>query len=181
MQVRLVCSNIVSSFTNIPSYLVSATNQTIHMIGLAALKISAALMAFFERCKLPFSKAGPSVPHIFKFKQENSLEKRKEVSSGISRSYADRISVIVERHFASNAPTLDKAKFLSPQEITATKFKDEVKKHLSNRQQDIAFFIGNGENTVLPLHDGDMKTIAEKYRNEDGFLYIYYASPGERV
>ena len=181
MKVQSIFSNTASSLTSIPSHLVSAMNQTIHLIGLAALKISAALMAVFERCKRPFSKAGPSVPHTFKFKQENSLEARKEVSSGISKMYPDTVAVIVERHFASKAHTIDQTKYVVPQQIVVTKFKDELKKHFPPSQQNLAFFIDNGENAVLPLTDGEMKTIAENYRNADGFLYIYYTRPGERV
>lgn len=181
MKAQSVCSNIVNSFSDIPYYLKSAKNQTISMIGLAALKISAALWAIYEWCKVPFSKVERSTPHKFEYINKNSFEIRKELSSNISAQYPDKIAVIVERHFASKAPKINNPKFLAPQDITASKFQDELKKHFPSGQQDIAFFIDNAENKVLPLSDGDMKSIAEKYRNEDGFLYIYYTSPGERV
>merc|ERR1712070_216601 len=80
------------------------------------------------------------------FKEEHSLDKRREVADRIRAKYPDRIPVIVEKAPKSDAPDIDKKKFLVPADITVGKFVYEIMSH-----------------------------IYAKYKDEDGFLYITYS------
>mmetsp|Transcript_14360 Transcript_14360/g.15918 ORF Transcript_14360/g.15918 Transcript_14360/m.15918 type:complete len:120 (+) Transcript_14360:114-473(+) len=107
------------------------------------------------------------------FKQEHPLEKRKEVAQKIRSKYPDRIPVIVEKAAKSDAPDIDKKKFLVPQDITVGKFVYEIRKHMTKLNPEKAIFLF--VNDVLPPSSALMSTIYESYKDEDGFLYITYS------
>jgi GABA(A) receptor-associated protein len=107
------------------------------------------------------------------FKAEHSLEKRKEVADKIRAKYPDRIPVIVEKAPKSDAPDIDKKKFLVPQDITVSKFVYEIRKHMSKLNPEKAIFLF--VNDILPPSSELMSRIYEKYKDEDGFLYITYS------
>eukprot|EP01100_Stratorugosa_tubuloviscum_P013846 TRINITY_DN711_c2_g1_i1.p1 TRINITY_DN711_c2_g1~~TRINITY_DN711_c2_g1_i1.p1 ORF type:complete len:118 (+),score=38.79 TRINITY_DN711_c2_g1_i1:145-498(+) len=106
------------------------------------------------------------------FKSENSFEKRKEVADRIRAKYPDRIPVIVEKAPKSDVPDIDKKKYLVPADIQMGKFVFEIRKHMKLAPEKAIFlFVGH----VLPQTTAVMSTIYEKYRDEDGFLYITYS------
>ena len=106
------------------------------------------------------------------FKSEHTLEKRKEVAERILKNYQDRLPVIVEKAPKSDAPDIAKQKFLVPKDITAGKFVCEVRKHMKlEPEKGIFLFVKNG---VLPPANEQMSSIYDKYKDEDGFLYISY-------
>jgi len=107
------------------------------------------------------------------FKQEHSLEKRIEVSSKIRSKYPDRIPVIVEKSLRSDAPPIDKKKFLVPQDISVGKFVYEIRKHMPALKAEDSIFLF--VNDVLPPSAALVSTIYEKHKDEDGFLYITYS------
>lgn len=83
--------------------------------------------------------------------------------------------VIVER-FAKelNLPHLDKSKFLVPQEITMSQFVTIIRNRM-NLGSTHAFYLLVNNRSMLSLS----KTLAEVYsefKDEDGFLYVTYAS-----
>lgn len=83
--------------------------------------------------------------------------------------------VIVEKFFKEqNLPSLDKTKFLVPQEITMSQFVTIIRNrmHLGSTQ---AFYLMVNNRSMLSLS----KTLAEvysEYKDDDGFLYVTYAS-----
>eukprot|EP01130_Rhizamoeba_saxonica_P001554 TRINITY_DN113_c0_g1_i1.p1 TRINITY_DN113_c0_g1~~TRINITY_DN113_c0_g1_i1.p1 ORF type:complete len:120 (-),score=26.26 TRINITY_DN113_c0_g1_i1:34-393(-) len=107
------------------------------------------------------------------FKQEHTLEKRMEVSARIRSKYADRIPVIVERAANSDAPLIDKKKFLVPEDITIGTFSYEIRKHMHELNPEKAIFLFVDD--VLPSQAALVCQIYEKHRDEDGFLYITYS------
>lgn len=108
----------------------------------------------------------------FKFKQEHPLEKRKELSNKIYSSYPDRTPIIVECDPRTGKPTINKCKFLVPSEITLSKFLVEIRKHIPNVSPNDALYLLN-ENGSAPRTTEIVSLIAERYKDEDGFLYLY--------
>eukprot|EP00168_Porphyra_purpurea_P017102 TRINITY_DN5776_c0_g1_i1.p2 TRINITY_DN5776_c0_g1~~TRINITY_DN5776_c0_g1_i1.p2 ORF type:complete len:119 (+),score=31.67 TRINITY_DN5776_c0_g1_i1:79-435(+) len=107
------------------------------------------------------------------FKQEHDPERRKEVAARIRQKYPDRIPVIVEKAPKSDAPEIDKKKYLVPADITVGKFVYEIRKHMKlSPEKAIFLFVNNG---VLPPTAALMADIYERYKDEDGFLYITYS------
>eukprot|EP00019_Armaparvus_languidus_P007124 CAMPEP_0168589594 /NCGR_PEP_ID=MMETSP0420-20121227/6096_1 /TAXON_ID=498008 /ORGANISM="Pessonella sp." /LENGTH=122 /DNA_ID=CAMNT_0008625153 /DNA_START=73 /DNA_END=441 /DNA_ORIENTATION=+ len=107
------------------------------------------------------------------FKQEHALEKRIEVAKRILSKYSDRIPVIVEKAPKSDVPNIDKKKYLVPADITVGKFVYEIRKHMKlSPEKAIFLFVGNG---VLPPTAALMSQIYDRFKDEDGFLYIVYS------
>eukprot|EP01115_Flamella_aegyptia_P012996 TRINITY_DN66904_c0_g1_i1.p1 TRINITY_DN66904_c0_g1~~TRINITY_DN66904_c0_g1_i1.p1 ORF type:complete len:117 (-),score=30.33 TRINITY_DN66904_c0_g1_i1:106-456(-) len=107
-----------------------------------------------------------------KFKEEHPLEQRMEVANKILSKYPDRIPVIVEKAPKSDVPEIDKKKYLVPNDITVGKFIYEIKKHMKlSAEKAIFLFVKN----TLPQNAALMNQIYERYKDEDGFLYITYS------
>mmetsp|Transcript_8451 Transcript_8451/g.12866 ORF Transcript_8451/g.12866 Transcript_8451/m.12866 type:complete len:121 (+) Transcript_8451:1720-2082(+) len=106
------------------------------------------------------------------FKQTHPYEKRCEVAARIRKKYPDRIPVIVEKAPNSDAPDIDKHKFLVPCDITVGKLVYEIRKHMKlSPEKAIFLFVDN----VLPPTAALMSRIYEHYKSDDGFLYILYS------
>jgi len=106
------------------------------------------------------------------FKAEHDFDKRKEVAEKIRSKYPERIPVIVEKAPKSDAPDIDKKKYLVPADITVGKFVYEIRKHMKlNPEQAIFLFV----NDTLPPTAALMSQIYEKNKDEDGFLYVTYS------
>lgn len=83
--------------------------------------------------------------------------------------------IIVERYYKeTDLPVLDKKKFLVPQELTMSQFISIIRSRMKLTSNRALFFLVNNRSLVALS-----KSLAEIYaenRDEDGFLYIYYAS-----
>ncbi|KAI9475705.1 MAG: light chain 3 [Benjaminiella poitrasii] len=106
------------------------------------------------------------------FKQEHSFEKRKKESERIINKYPDRIPVICEKILKSDIPTIDKKKYLVPTELTVGQFIYVIRKRIKLSPEKAIFIFVNG---ILPPVSESMVVIFDKYKNEDGFLYIQYS------
>ena len=106
------------------------------------------------------------------FKQDHTLDKRKEVADRIRSKYPDRIPCIVEKAPKSDAPDIDKKKYLVPGDITVGKFVYEIRKHMQLPPEKAIFLFVNN---VLPPTAALMSQIYDRYKDEDGFLYITYS------
>jgi len=106
------------------------------------------------------------------FKQDHPLEKRREVADRIKSKYPEFLPVIVEKAHNTDAPDIDKKKYLVPREITVGKFVFEVRRHMSLKADKAIFlFVDN----VVPPTGALMSTIYDKHKDEDGFLYVTYS------
>jgi len=106
------------------------------------------------------------------FKVDHPLEKRKEVADRIRSKYPDRIPVIVEKAAKSDAPDIEKKKYLVPSDITVGKFVYEIRKHMKlSPEKAIFLFVNN----TLPPTGALVASIYERYKDEDGFLYFTYS------
>ncbi|XP_013775355.2 microtubule-associated proteins 1A/1B light chain 3C-like [Limulus polyphemus] len=109
------------------------------------------------------------------FKQRRSLSKRIQEVADIRVKFPNKIPVVVERFFKeSYLPSLNKTKFLVPQELTMSQFVTIIRNRLQlSANQAFFLFIDNKSMASMS------RTLAEVYsenKDEDGFLYVTYAS-----
>lgn len=109
------------------------------------------------------------------FKQRKSFAVRKDEVAGIRTKFPTKVPVIVEKYHKENQlPLLDKTKFLVPQELTMSQFATIIRNRMSlNANQAFYLIVNNKSISSMSM------TLAEVYRDdkdEDGFLYMTYAS-----
>ncbi|EFC42238.1 autophagy related protein ATG8 [Naegleria gruberi] len=120
----------------------------------------------------------PSVKPITKtgkiFKEQKTLSERMEESKKVREKYSDRIPVICEKSSVEkDLPSIDKNKYLVPADLTVSQFVMVVRNRLSlNETTSLFFFVGRD---VLLLQTDVMSNVYERYRDEDGFLYVTYS------
>lgn len=115
------------------------------------------------------------------FKQTTPLSKRCEIARQVRVKYPECVPVVLERAASASAlttPYAAKSRFVIPNDMTIGNFLASVRKSLPNLQshQAIFLFVGSG---VLPPTSALVSQIDERFRDEDGFLYITYS--GESV
>jgi GABA(A) receptor-associated protein len=109
------------------------------------------------------------------FQRKIPLEKRKEESRRITQKHPNRIPIIIEK--AASCKTIediDKKKFLVPDDLTVGQLMFVVRKRLKSlsSEQGLFFFI----NDSMQPPNAILRTVYHHQRNEDGFLYVLYAS-----
>ena len=108
------------------------------------------------------------------FKELYCFDKRKEDSKQIQSQFPCRIPVICERYkYSTNTPLIDKKKYLVPLNITMGEFIGLIRKRMKIRS-DMALFCFTGG--FMTSNAQFMANLYSEYRDEDGFLYIYYAT-----
>ncbi|KAL6598653.1 ubiquitin-related domain-containing protein [Neocallimastix sp. 'constans'] len=90
------------------------------------------------------------------YQKQHSFEKRQMKSKQLSEKYPDKIPCIVEKVKNSEIMDIEDNKFLIPNTYTF--------------EEALYIFIGE----IMPNDTEIMSSIYEKYKNEDGFLYITY-------
>mmetsp|Transcript_3710 Transcript_3710/g.9607 ORF Transcript_3710/g.9607 Transcript_3710/m.9607 type:complete len:129 (+) Transcript_3710:36-422(+) len=107
-------------------------------------------------------------------KEEHSLESRKASSASIRSKHPDRIPVIVEKRARDQSlPEIDKKKFLVPADLTIGQFVYVIRKRIKLApEQAIFLFVSSG---TLPPSVAALQTVYDKYKDEDGFLYMTYS------
>ena len=104
------------------------------------------------------------------YKEDYTLEQRKEESNKILERYPDRIPIICET-LDKNAPKLDKKKFLVPCDLTMGQFMFILRKRIKLKQEEAIYLFVN--NSICPSASL-MSSIYDQNMDEDGFLYIKY-------
>jgi GABA(A) receptor-associated protein len=105
------------------------------------------------------------------YKQKIPFEKRLLESTTIQKKYPDRIPIICE-NIGQQINTLLKKKYLVPNQITLGQFLIIIRKRLKLTQEQAIFcFIDNKLHPISRMI-GDLYN---KYKDDDGFLYILYS------
>lgn len=123
----------------------------------------------------PFSMAGPR-RYLFHSKpRESRSATRKEEVASMRERFPSKIPVIVERYAKEkNLPLLSKTKFLVPQELTMSQFVTVVRNRLQiSARQSFYLLIDNRSMANLSMSISD---VYAECGDEDGFLYVTYAS-----
>ena len=108
-----------------------------------------------------------------RFKSETSFEKRHELCSRIRAKYEDRVPIIIEVTRDSQL-TLNREKFLVPGDISVGGLLSEIRKQASVRPEEAIFIFCGGGGVLVPTSE-TVSHIYEKYKDEDGFLYMVVA------
>jgi GABA(A) receptor-associated protein len=107
------------------------------------------------------------------FKANHSFAIRKAESEKIIHKYDGRIPIIVERENTCKVlPEINKNKFLVPSDLTVQQFHYVIRRRLELSAND-AIYIFCGDSILSS--SASLTSIYEKYRDQDGFLYIFYS------
>ena len=111
----------------------------------------------------------------FKFKKEfPDFEKRKEESSKLKLQCPDKIPVICEKDPKCQIQEIDKTKYLVPDDLTVSQFCNMLKSRITIDEKQSFFLLFNGAHQVGL--DNLMQEAYDKYKDEDGFLYVTYSA-----
>ena len=113
------------------------------------------------------------------FKETYTFEERKTHSSDIRVKYPERLPIVMQRSMNDKIlGDMDKIKYLVPGEITITEFMAILRKRL-NINQTTSIYLYNPDNKIILSGTNSIEYLYNKYKNDDGFLYIEYC--GENV
>jgi GABA(A) receptor-associated protein len=106
------------------------------------------------------------------FKKDFSLKKRKEEATRIILKYPDRVPVIIEKDESSEIISIDRKKFLVPEDLTVGQFLFVIRKRIKlSPEKAIFLFVNN----TLPSTSSLMSYLYKQNKDDDGFLYMLYA------
>ena len=108
------------------------------------------------------------------FKNKFKFDHRKKESERIMNKYPDRIPVIIERAKNSDVQSIDKNKYLVPNDLKMSQLLWVVRKRLK-LDSSCALFLFTVNGTLHPNTEY-VSSVYEKSHNEDGFLYLNYTS-----
>jgi len=108
------------------------------------------------------------------YKNKVSLKDRVKESSSILSKYSNRIPIIIERSYNStNVPKINRKKFLVPSDLSMGQLMYIIRKRIQLQPYEAIYLFVN--NSILIPTNQMMSNIYNKYKDDDGFLYITYA------
>lgn len=107
------------------------------------------------------------------YKQKYTLEERLVESNRILTKHVDRIPVILSKLAGSNAPEIEKRRYLIPNVYTVAQLIHIIRTRLHISEDKGIFIFVNG--VVMPNPNEKMYELYSKEKDEDQFLYITYS------
>jgi GABA(A) receptor-associated protein len=103
------------------------------------------------------------------------FEERLYLTARIRSKYEDKIPIIIEK-LTSESPNISKNKFLANKDDPMYFFQNIIRQYIPslNHSEAIFLFVITEKTQEIPVMTKLIKEIYEKYKNEDGFLYIGY-------
>ena len=103
------------------------------------------------------------------FTRKLTLEERKEECLKIQTKYPDRIPTIIIRARVTDFPHLENSKYLIPKDLTVGHFIYVLRTKIQLKSKEAIFIFVNG---VVPPNTSLVSNIYDKYKSDDGFLYL---------
>jgi GABA(A) receptor-associated protein len=108
-----------------------------------------------------------------KFKSEHNFEIRLNEAKGVMVKYKERLPIIVQKTKDCKLPNIDKCKYLVPRDMSMGQFVYVIRKRIKLDSSEALFICVNNQ---LASSSESIDSIYHKYKDEDGFMYIFYTS-----
>ena len=105
------------------------------------------------------------------FKDTHPFENRRDEAERMLEKYPDRIPCIIEKHYSSKLPDIDKKKFLVPTDLSVGQLIHVVRKRITIPSEMAIFLLINN---TMPASSHPLSTVYEQHKAEDKFLYCVY-------
>ena len=109
------------------------------------------------------------------FKEQHSFEDRRAEFIKINDKWPNRIPIIAEKYDGGQCklPELDKKKFLVPDNLTFGQFLYVIRKRMNLPPETAIFlFLKDG---FVPTSSSTVRSMYDKFKDEDGFCYCQYS------
>ena len=110
----------------------------------------------------------------FKTKSKLDKEKRKEQSQKLLINYPDQVPVILEKDPSSKIQELKKINFLLEKKSTVNQFIQFIRRKTNLKEGEALFLQAKGKYGISG--EKNFGDIYNEYKDDDGFLYIMYAT-----
>ena len=111
----------------------------------------------------------------FKYQIEfPNIKSRKDECERVRLQFPDKIPVICEKDPKCQIQEIDKTKYLVPDDLTVSQFCNMLKSRITIDEKQSFFLLFNGAHQVGL--DNLMQEAYDKYKDEDGFLYVTYSA-----
>ncbi|XP_070622603.1 microtubule-associated proteins 1A/1B light chain 3C-like [Erythrolamprus reginae] len=110
------------------------------------------------------------------FKHRKPFASRKNEVAAIRIKFPYKLPVILERYSKEKIlPALSKVKFLVPRDFTIGQFSAIIRNRMGLRSTQAFYFLVDGDHSLVNM-SATMGEVYTLYKDEDGFLYVTYAS-----
>lgn len=109
------------------------------------------------------------------FQEKYDFSKRYDQSQSILSKYNDKIPIIIEKlkNITSHINEISKTKYLVPDDLTVSQLMCIIRKYLDLPSSDSIYLFSND---ILLSPSESLYTTYGKYKDTDGFLYIFYTT-----